>query len=398
MRRHVLLPLFVTAVLLLVAFSTGSAVFLLPAVLLLLVLLFAWVSVRWVVATINLQAASGQRRVYRNEPAELMVRVTHRCPLPVAPIRLCLEDEDALGEGELVVDDAARRSQTLRIPCQTCHVGPARVGVRCCVVEDVFGLFSARVLPGQQPAELLVLPQCFSVQPLQFAPVDAGMGTMARATEDLSSPSDVRGWQPGDAMKKVHWKLSARKRELMVCRYEEPVLPESVVLLDCGLPDVPSVWHPWLRDALLETAASVVKQETEAGHTVRLPLRGRRPMELSGGMGMPLICEWLARAEFSEGERFQQVLALESRRMRLVGAAVVITCGLSGAIVETLCRMRRLGPSLRLYLAAIDPEDPAYLPFIARLQAGGVEVCYVRVEQSNKNGAVYAEKESEETA
>ena len=157
MRRHVLLPLFVTAVLLLVAFSTGSAVFLLPAVLLLLVLLFAWVSVRWVVATINLQAASGQRRVYRNEPAELMVRVTHRCPLPVAPIRLCLEEEDALGEGELVVDDAARRSQTLRIPCQTCHVGPARVGVRCCVVEDVFGLFSARVLPGQQPAELLVL-------------------------------------------------------------------------------------------------------------------------------------------------------------------------------------------------------------------------------------------------
>ena len=38
---------------------------------------------------------------------------------------------------------------------------------------------------------------------------------MKRAMEDPSSPSDFRGYQPGDPLKRIHWKMSARKREIM---------------------------------------------------------------------------------------------------------------------------------------------------------------------------------------
>lgn len=51
------------------------------------------------------------------------------------------------------------------------------------------------------------------------------METLARATEDISNPSDLRTYAPGDPMKKIHWKQSLRKQELLVRRFEEPALP-----------------------------------------------------------------------------------------------------------------------------------------------------------------------------
>ena len=82
----------------------------------------------------------------------------------------------------------------------------------------------------------------------------------------------------GDSLKRVHWKLSARKRELVVRRFEEPVLPEALVLMDCSPP--PSWGHPEaeadVRDSLLETAASVMNSQMITDHAVRLPLLGKQ--------------------------------------------------------------------------------------------------------------------------
>ena len=202
---------------------------------------------------------------------------------------------------------------------------------------------------------------------------------MARATEDVSSPSDIRGYLPGDALKKIHWKLSARKQELVVRRFEEPVLPDCLVLMDCSAP--PSWGHPEaeadVRDSLLETAASIVSSQMNSDHAVRLPLLGEHPVELEKSMGLPLILENLARVDFSETDRFERVLLLETRRMRRVGATVVITARLNSAMVDVMIRMRRMGPVVRLYLVTFTPDDAAVLPLISKLQQGEVEVCYV---------------------
>ena len=82
---------------------------------------------------------------------------------------------------------------------------------------------------------------------------------MARATEDISSPSDIRSYAPGDPMKKIHWKLSLRKQELLVRRFEEPAQPEALILMDCAPPmaEDPELAAD-LKDALLETAASLL--------------------------------------------------------------------------------------------------------------------------------------------
>ena len=100
----------------------------------------------------------------------------------------------------------------------------------------MFGFFRMKRRPRLKADELLVLPQVFGVEELTFASGDMGLETMARATEDVSSPSDIRAYAAGDPMKKIHWKLSLRKQELLVRRFEEPALPEALILMDCAPP------------------------------------------------------------------------------------------------------------------------------------------------------------------
>lgn len=379
MKKHIFPMLMVVLALLLTGLSIGAKAFLSLAVLLVLVLLLSYLSVLRAAKTLRIQTRLQEKSVVRGSDATLELRVTHKGWMPVSPIQIELLAMPDMPEEVLRLEHAPGKQQTAHIHLHASHVGVSQPGIQRCVVEDLFGLFTYEWMPTNVRSDLLVLPQTFEVAALTFAPGDPGLGTMARATEDVTSPSDVRAYVPGDPMKKIHWKLSLRKRELLVRRFEEPVLPDALVLLDCANPMAATEEEVAdIRDALVETAASVMVSQEHSDHTVRLPLLGEHPMELEKGMGMPIVLENLARMNFSATDRFEQVLTLELRRMRSVGAVVVITSRLSGEVVEAIVRMRRMGPVVRLYLVTMDPDAPEMMPFILRLQRAEVEVCYVR--------------------
>lgn len=379
MTARIAAPLLTALVLLLAAFSTGNVIFLTAALLVLVCVLLAFLSVWQVARTLTLSARLTERTVRRGDDVRLEIIVRHRGILPVAPLRVELAATPDAPETELSFRDLPGKRQRLELPFHAAHIGVSRPGVESITVSDLFGMFSVVKRPETAGAELLVVPTPFEVEPLTYAPGDAGFEAIARATEDITDPADVRGYQPGDAMKKIHWKLSLRKRELLVRRFEEPVLPDALVLMDASQP--PKLGHAEaeadMRDALLETAASVMAETLRTDHAARLPLPGAHPVELYKGMGLPLILENLARADFSETDRFERVLLLETRRMRKVGATVVISARLNSRMVDVMIRMRRMGPCVRFYFVTFTPDAEAVLPLISKLQQGLVEVCYV---------------------
>ena len=366
---------------LLAAMSTGSKIYLLFGVLLAAMALLALASVTLAGRSASVSHSLSSHRVQRGEDVTLEVIVRHRSFLPIAPITITLLT--APGEPPIVtrLPFSGRKSQRLAYRFTTAHVGTFTPGVVGYLVEDVFGFFARRLLPDTPPLDLMVLPLPFEVEPLRFSPGDTGMEMLSKAREDPTTPSDVRTYQPGDPMKKIHWKLSMRKRELLVRRFEEPALPDALVLLDCAPPSLPDKPPPqaqaFLQDALCETAASVVLRQMRGDHPVRLPILGKRPMEYDKSMGTPALLEELARLDFSQSERFERVLLLETRRMRRTGATVIITSRLNSTVADMIIRIRRMGPFVRLYLATFTPEAPALLPIISRLQQNTIEVCYV---------------------
>ena len=384
MKVHLTIPSAVFFTLAFAALATGNPLLYLLAVLTLLTVALCLAGVLWASATMQVGAETDQETVHRGDNVSLALRVRHRGWIPIAPVLLELSTLAGDKRREIRLKNLPGRTQTLRMPLYAEHVGVFSSGIRSCTVEDLLGIFQRKINPSDTEYTLTVLPLTFETEPLVMAPGDPGSEIMARATEDLNAPSDTRTYQPGDAMKKIHWKLSLRKGELMVRKFDEPVLQETLILMDCSRP--PELGRPEaeadLRDALLETGASLFSDQVKADHTVRMPLNGNHPVDLDDRMGIPIAFDYLTKLDFSAAERFEQQLMMESRRLGKVGCVAVITARLNGAMVEMMIRMHRMGPNLRLYLITFVPDDPAIAPLTGRLEHAGIEVAPVTPEIS----------------
>ena len=385
MKLRLSLPVAVFITLLTVALCTGSQLFLLLSVLILLIAAGAILAVLWVSFTLRVDGKLSGETVRRGDDLVLSLRIRHSGLIPVAPLLLDLTDPSGNRDREIRLKNMPHRVQSIRLPIHAAHVGVFSVGLHSCTVEDLLGLVRKQVPLQQTSFDLVVLPRTFDVDPLRLAPGDPGSELMARATEDLNAPSDVRNYQPGDAMKKIHWKLSLRKGELMVRKFDEPVLQDVLILMDCSRP--PSWGHPQaeadLRDTLLETTASVLTSQLSTDHQFRLPLPGNHPVDVDRSMGMPIALDYLARVDFSQTDRFERVLSMECGRLRKVGCVVIVSARLNIPMVDIMTRMHRSGPNIRLYLVTFAPEDENVLPLIARLRHAGVDVSYVTPELSS---------------
>ena len=382
MKLRFSLPVSLVLLLLTVALCTGSQLFLLLSVLVILAVIWSLLAVLWASATLRVDGNMTEQTVHRGENLIFTLRMRHKGLIPIAPILLEVSDPSGSLDREIRLKNMPRHIQSLRLPIHASHVGVYPVGLRACVVEDLLGIVSRRVVLSDTSFSLTVLPRTFPTEPLVLSPGDPGSEIMARATEDLNAPSDVRSYQPGDAMKKIHWKLSLRKGELIVRKFDEPILQDVLILMDCSRP--PSWGHPQaeadIRDTLLETAASVLTDQASTDHQVRLPLLGHHPVDVDKSMGLPIAMDYLARVDFSETDRFERVLIMESRRLRKVGCVVVVSARLNIPMVDIMIRMHRSGPNIRFYLITFAPEDENVLPLISRLKQSGIEVSYVTPE------------------
>ncbi len=369
------------AFLLLCALSMGNRMYLLLSLVLALACGLAYLSVRLTERSISVSHSLSHTRVNRGDQVNMRVSITHKGFLPIAPVKLNMRQTSNTPSGSLRLSNLSRRKQSVYADFSAAHVGAMQPGVDSFEVSDVFGFFTKTHQPDNEGEELLVLPVTFEVEPLAFAAGDMGVETMKRAMEDPSSPADFRNYQQGDPLKRIHWKMTARRRELVVRQFEEPALPDALVLMDTSPPFVnPGIdpaKAPYLQDALLETAASVVNCQIKLDNPVRMPLVGDRPMEYNGAMGLPVLLEELARVTFNESERFERVLLLQMGELRKTGAVVIITSRVTSTLADLIIRMKRMGPNVRLYLITFTPDSETVRPLVGRLQAGGVEVNYV---------------------
>ena len=379
MKSHLMMPAGLFAMLLTAAMSTGSTLLFVLAMMVAMTVFVCLISVLWASSTVRITAEIEDQTVYRGEHTTLVLGVSHGGWIPVAPVILEIPSMSGGDSRKIRLKDIPGRVQSLRMPIDAAHVGIYTSGIQTCMIEDMLGMFQRVIRPDETVYSLTVLPRVFDVDPLVMAPGDPGSELMARANEDLNAPSDIRAYQPGDAMKKIHWKLSARKQELIVRKFEEPLLQEVLILMDCSRPPFhgDSQAEADIRDTLLETAASLFSAQMRTDHEIRMPLTGSRPAEADRSIGTTIALKYLAGVDFSETDRFERVLQMESSRMSKVGCVAVVTARLNYAMVDIMTRIHRTGPNLRLYLVTSTPEDANVLPLISRLQHSEIEVAYV---------------------
>ena len=365
---------FVMLAMLAAGLSTGTRFYYLVFYALLAMLLLGFVSVLWTLLTLRVTLKGVANRVERCERIPAAFTVWHGCPLPVAAIRVRLSVPSACAPNQEVnvsCPPFARRTFRQVIECP--HRGVYEVGVARLSVTDAFGLVTLGRRPRLRMIRLEVAPKARAASPLRLSSADQGPQVIRRAAEDNASPSDVRTWQEGDELKKVHWKLSLRKRELLVRTYEETARPDTLVIPDLQQVTALRDTQLTLEDCVCEAALGAVKAQLRVGDPVRMPLVGARPREIAGQFPseLPGFVDAMLRCEFDSPYGFEQVLTLMLGRFQRTGGAVLVTARLTTRIADIALRMQQSGMATRLVWVSDDDREES-MALIERLKMGGV--------------------------
>lgn len=111
--------------------------------------------------------------------------------------------------------------------------GIRTVGPLSVVTADPFGVVRRRRAVGDG-SSLVIVPELVDLSPLRELPGDAG-GSTRSVADRLGQGADnliPRTYAPGDSMRRIHWRASAHRDELMVRQEEQETTPEAVVILD----------------------------------------------------------------------------------------------------------------------------------------------------------------------
>lgn len=382
MTRRALLLIACAAFVLALALSTDGAIFFLFFWLMALMFLYALCAAAITARTLRVECSLNQDSVVRGGRVSLSICVRHRCPLPTADLLLLVSIAESGANTRLRVSARPFVANRYEQPLYCPHVGAYPAGVHSARIEDVFGIFSfARHI--ETGGEVFVVkPQVHLTRALSFSPGDSDMESMSRAFEDATMPTDLRAYQQGDELKKVHWKLSMRKRELLVRVYEQPMRPDALLLVDCAPPEAGMHEAAYVRDAICEAAASVASVALTGGAPVRMPLLTDAPVDISAQKAEELetVLAALGQCAFDGAQEFERVLLLETRRMRRTGSTAIVTSRMNPVIADMILRIRRMGPKVRVLLVA-DEADEAIQMLAKRLIRNDVEIDFAKPER-----------------
>ncbi len=99
----------------------------------------------------------------------------------------------------------------------------------------------------------------------------------------------VRPYQPGDPLRRIHWRTTARRGELIVREFEPPGVQNLGIFLDPDPPEQPSA------DQVARIAASEAWDCLRAGGRVTLWAPGCEPSRPDEERNLLALLQWLAR-------------------------------------------------------------------------------------------------------
>jgi uncharacterized protein (DUF58 family) len=241
------------------------------------------------------------------------------------------------------------------------------------VVEDPFGL-ERREPRLTETASLVVYPRLVQLERL-FSEVGSHARDGRRVLLQRPSGFDlhsVRDYVEGDSLRKVHWRSTARRGQLMVKELEDAPRDDVAVVMDA--------WRGCPRgvfDVAVRAAGSILDAYARRSRRAALVLGGAKAevqrVQAEGDWRRAL--ELLAGAEADGTEPPWQLLAGERNPASLALDVVFVTARLDGGVVDRL--VQRATARRNTALVYVDgTRDPE--PALLRLQSAGVAVAVLR--------------------
>jgi uncharacterized protein (DUF58 family) len=250
-----------------------SALMLLFCVEMLMFLMMLAVSV-YAIGGLSAEIRMARSEVSKGEFARGWVDVSNSGRLPVLEFRaqlFCSHDEQSEESGEWLRGYApGKGASRVAFQMESRFCGIINLQLKKMEISDYLSLFK-RKKKCHCRAEILVLPTGYGLQTDAWA----NGGVFAAPERELpASPgtqppeiSKIQPYQPGDSLKDIHWKLSARNDRMLSKQYVEERGWEASVYLDFFTKEGISVRK---RDAFLELSSAVSVGLLNGNHPHRI--------------------------------------------------------------------------------------------------------------------------------
>lgn len=225
-----------------IMFSPEAIRFILGFELLLPVIML--ISLQFMTHKVTVSPEEEKDQIQKGEFWNVILKVNNPGWMPIPFIRVELEYEEILTQKKQNCrfwGKAGGRKET-EIVCRMKekYCGKIRVTLKTVRIYDYLRLFSKKIAAEGQ-AEIAVLPEIYITEVFQN-PISAHMimdseeHDESRPGSDVSEVFQIREYQKGDTLQRIHWKLSAREDELMVKDYSLPLGYRVMLYLDYHLP------------------------------------------------------------------------------------------------------------------------------------------------------------------
>ncbi|MCL2014625.1 MAG: DUF58 domain-containing protein [Defluviitaleaceae bacterium] len=172
-------------------------------------------------------------------------------------------------EGHFAVETTADRVRAnvkpfmppLRFPMSFTikYRGTYQIGLSSLEIIDFLGLFNIR-RKLSATFEVVAYPRITDLENMHLAihMLSKAPANLSILQEDYADFTDVRPYVPSDPVKKIHWKLTAKRGEWMVKNYQTSALNSMAIIVDSTKRKLPSEVVIKLEDNIIESTVAVL--------------------------------------------------------------------------------------------------------------------------------------------
>jgi uncharacterized protein (DUF58 family) len=217
------------------------------------------------------------KSITKNEEGILSVSLHNRTFLPLVNLDIIITaDEHAV---------IITRNQTLHIYPLGKHIlkipfliefrGHYELGLQAVHITDITGLFKFK--RACKVKTITALPMIAEHRNLPLTHMmSQGSSRYDIRDEDYSTISDIRQYLPTDSIKRVHWKLTAKRNEWLVKNFQSNALNHTSVLLDSTRLELSPRGMYALEDCMTETALGLANSLLIRGMSVDFLSNGQK--------------------------------------------------------------------------------------------------------------------------
>jgi uncharacterized protein (DUF58 family) len=300
-------------------------------------------------------------RTHRFEPLEIALIVENRSFLPAAYLNVVDEQNTffASEPGNFLIKLRPGERKILSYSLESQHRGQYTVGPAVIQGSDPLGFFPFRARSAESQT-LIVYPEVLPLSLLSSEGLPAGTIRVENPVyEDVTRYRTLREYLPGDSLRRVNWKASAKTGQLFVMDYLPLLHAPVLILLNLNSQDYPMRFRYHRIERAATLAASLVVHFLSLRQEIGLIASAR----LEGGEAVPvaeirgthghatILLEMLGKMEPAQGgPDFSELPFTSGIELPVRTRVEVITPVLGQLDISRLRQLRGKGCTVELFI------------------------------------------------